>query len=119
MNPSTSHRTRFDIPRRRALDNLIRPTRAEVSAQALTENLRVARKLAAPAEVMAVVKANAYGHGAVQVARVLEEEGVAMLGVALVEEGIELRSGGVKAPILVMGLGSWFDAQGQSRFRSA
>lgn len=52
---------------------------------------------------MAVVKANAYGHGAVQVARVLEGEGVAMLGVALVEEGIELRSGGVKAPILVMG----------------
>ncbi|MBS1152641.1 MAG: Alanine racemase, partial [Myxococcaceae bacterium] len=52
---------------------------------------------------MAVVKANAYGHGAVQVARVLEDEGVAMLGVALVEEGIELRSGGVKAPILVMG----------------
>jgi alanine racemase len=93
----------FEIPRRRALDNLIRPTRAEVSAPALRHNLRVARKLAAPAEVMAVVKANAYGHGAVQVARVLEDEGVAMLGVALVEEGVELRSGGVKAPILVMG----------------
>jgi alanine racemase len=93
----------FDIPRRRALDNLIRPTRAEVSAPALRHNLQVARKLAAPAEVMAVVKANAYGHGAIQVARVLEDEGVAMLGVALVEEGVELRSGGVKAPILVMG----------------
>ena len=92
-----------EIPRRRALDNLIRPTRAEVSAVALRHNLAVARKLAAPGEVMAVVKANAYGHGAVQVARVLEDEGVAMLGVALVEEGIELRSGGVKAPILVMG----------------
>ena len=94
---------RFDLPRRRALDNLIRPTRAEVSAPALRHNLRLARELAAPAEVMAVVKANAYGHGAVQVARVLEAEGVAMLGVALVEEGIELRSAGVKAPILVMG----------------
>lgn len=93
----------FDIPRRRALDNLIRPTRAEVSAPALRHNLQLARKLAAPAEVMAVVKANAYGHGAVQVARVLEDEGVAMLGVALVEEGVELRSAGVKAPILVMG----------------
>ena len=93
----------FDIPRRRALDNLIRPTRAEVSAPALRHNLKVATALAAPAEVMAVVKANAYGHGAVQVARVLEAEGVAMLGVALVEEGVELRSGGVKAPILVMG----------------
>ena len=95
--------TPFEIPRRRALDTLIRPTRAEVSAQALRHNLAVARKLAAPAEVMAVVKANAYGHGAVQVARVLEAEGVAMLGVALVEEGVELRNAGVKAPILVMG----------------
>ncbi len=63
----------------------------------------MARKLAGPAGVMAVVKANAYGHGALQVARVLEDEGVAMLGVALVEEGLELRAGGVKAPILVMG----------------
>ncbi len=98
-----THPMRFDLPRRRALDNLIRPTRAEVSAPALRHNLRLARELAAPAEVMAVVKANAYGHGAVQVARVLEAEGVAMLGVALVEEGIELRSAGVKAPILVMG----------------
>ena len=44
----------FDIPRRRALDNLIRPTRAEVSAPALRHNLRVAQRLAAPAEVMAV-----------------------------------------------------------------
>lgn len=103
MAPSTELRTGFEIPRRRALDNLVRPTRAEVSAPALRHNLLVARKLAAPAEVMAVVKANAYGHGAVQVARVLEDEGVAMLGVALVEEGVELRSAGVKAPILVMG----------------
>lgn len=96
MNP-------FETPRRRALDNLIRPTRAEVSAAALRHNLAAARKLASPAEVMAVVKANAYGHGAVQVARVLEAEGVAMLGVALVEEGVELRNAGVKSPILVMG----------------
>src|SRR4051812_44449708 len=93
----------FHTPRRRALDQLIRPTRAEVSAEALRNNLLAARKLADPAEVMAVVKANAYGHGAVQVARVLEEAGVAMLGVALVEEGVELRNAGVKTPILVMG----------------
>ncbi len=93
----------FHIPRRRALDQLIRPTRAEVSADALRANLKTARQLASPAEVLAVVKANAYGHGAVQVARVLEDAGVAMLGVALVEEGVELRNSGIKTPILVMG----------------
>jgi alanine racemase len=93
----------FELPRRRALDHLIRPTRAEISQSALRANLETVRKLSAPAEVLAVVKANAYGHGAVHVARVLEDAGVAMLGVALVEEGIELRNAGVKAPILVMG----------------
>jgi alanine racemase len=93
----------FELPRRRALDHLIRPTRAEISEAALRANLEAVRKLSAPAEVLAVVKANAYGHGAVHVARVLEDKGVAMLGVALVEEGIELRNAGVKAPILVMG----------------
>ena len=103
--------TAFQTPRRRALDHLIRPTRAEVSAEALRSNLVAARKLAHPAEVMAVVKANAYGHGAVQVARVLEEAGVAMLGVALVEEGVELRNAGVKTPILVMG-GSYENGYG-------
>ncbi len=93
----------FELPRRRALDNLVRPTRAEVSEAALRHNLAAAKKAFAPAEVLAVVKANAYGHGAVQVARVLEDEGVAMLAVALIEEGIELRNAGVRAPILVMG----------------
>src|SRR3989442_1186547 len=91
------------LPQRRALDAPIRPTRAEISEVALLANLRAARAWASPAELLAVVKANAYGHGAVHVARVLEDEGVAMLGVALVEEGIELRHAGVRAPILVMG----------------
>ncbi len=93
----------FELPRRRALDQVIRPTRAEISIEALRHNLAQVRALAAPAEVLAVVKANAYGHGAVQVARVLEAAGVAMLGVALIEEGIELRNAGVKTPVLVMG----------------
>lgn len=93
----------FALPRRRALDHLIRPTRAEISASALRANLRVAQSLAASSGVLAVVKANAYGHGAVLVARVLEAQGVDLLGVALVEEGLELRNAGVRAPILVMG----------------
>ncbi|MHB8877101.1 MAG: alanine racemase [Myxococcaceae bacterium] len=89
--------------RRRALDHTIRPTRAEVDLTALRENLSAARCLAGKADVLAVVKANAYGHGAVPVARALEAQGIKMLGVALVEEGLELRNAGVKAPILVLG----------------
>ncbi len=100
---TTGHPSAFETPHRRALDQPIRPTRAEISIGALQNNLRVARRAAEGASVLAVVKANAYGHGAVQVARVLEAEGVALLGVALVEEGIELRRAGVRAPILVMG----------------
>src|SRR3989442_10841743 len=80
----------------------VRNTRAEVDLPALRHNLSQARALAGKASVLAVVKANAYGHGAVPVARCLEQSGVGLLGVALVEEGIELRNAGVKAPIVVL-----------------
>ena len=81
-----------------------RPTYAEVNLGALRRNLRALRGLLAPrVKVLAVVKADAYGHGAVPVARALVEEGADMLGVALVEEGVELRRAGLVAPILVMG----------------
>lgn len=90
-------------PTRRALDALIRPTRVEVDLDALKDNLAAVRTLSPKAEVLAVVKANAYGHGAVPVARALEHEGVRFLGVALVEEGVELRNAGVMAPIVVLG----------------
>ncbi|HYX90844.1 MAG TPA: alanine racemase, partial [Myxococcaceae bacterium] len=89
--------------RRRALDQLIRPTRAEIDLTALKANLSAVRALAPKAGVLAVVKANAYGHGAIAVARALEASGVQMLGVALVEEGLELRNAGVQTPILVLG----------------
>jgi alanine racemase len=95
--------TPFELPRRRALDHLIRPTRVEVSEAALRANLLTVRRLLGATQILAVVKANAYGHGAVQVARVLEDEGVDHFGVALVEEGLELRSAGIRGPILVMG----------------
>jgi alanine racemase len=82
-----------------------RPTWAEIDLAALRHNLRVVRERAGPGvRVMAIVKANAYGHGAVAVSRALAAEGVDMLGVALVEEGLALREAGVAAPILVMGL---------------
>jgi alanine racemase len=59
--------------------------------------------MAGKVQLLAVVKANAYGHGAVPVARALEAVGIAFLGVATIEEGLELRGSGVRAPILVMG----------------
>ncbi len=87
----------------RAQARSIRPTRAEIDLAALRHNLQAVRSLAPGVEVMTVVKANAYGHGAVPVAQALEAEGVKLFGVALVEEGLELRQAGVKAPILVLG----------------
>jgi alanine racemase len=89
--------------RRRALDQLIRPTRAEIDLAALKANLASIGALAPRAGVLAVLKGNAYGHGAIPIARALEESNVRMLGVALVEEGLELRNAGVRAPILVLG----------------
>ncbi len=93
----------MDHYRRRALDHHIRPTRAEIDLAALRHNLSEVQKLVGAAQILAVVKANAYGHGAAPIARTLERAGVPMLGVALVEEGIELRNAGVNAPILVLG----------------
>ncbi len=80
-----------------------RPTWAEVDLDRLAANLTAVRARLSGPGVMAVVKADAYGHGALPVARRLEREGVEWLGVALVEEGVELRRGGVRAPILVLG----------------
>ena len=80
-----------------------RATWIEIDLGALAHNLKVVRAHLSGARVMAVVKADAYGHGAVEVARRLEREGADWLGVALVEEGIALRRAGVELPILVLG----------------
>jgi len=81
-----------------------RPTIAEVSLDALRGNLRRARELAGPrVDVMAVVKADAYGHGAVAAARAFLDGGAAMLGVSTVAEAIELRRAGIDAPMVVLG----------------
>ena len=77
---------------------------AEIDLSALRHNFRVLRSLISPsASVIAVVKANGYGHGAVPVSRTLVEEGVRMLGVATVEEGVELRQAGIGCPVVVLG----------------
>jgi alanine racemase len=80
-----------------------RPTRAEVSLDALEANLAAIRSRAGGLPVMGVVKADAYGHGAVPVARALAAAGIDRLAVALLEEAQELRRAGIEVPILVMG----------------
>src|SRR5947207_2629069 len=79
-----------------------RPVWAEIDLDAVRANVKVLRATAAPAQLLAVVKAQGYGHGAVPVARAALEAGASGLGVALVEEGIELRAAGIEAPILVL-----------------
>jgi alanine racemase len=84
-----------------------RPTWAEIDLDALASNFHVVRRqVGRNVKVMAAVKADAYGHGAVPCARRLEAEGVDWFGVALPEEGIELRSAGITRPILCLG-GFW------------
>ena len=74
----------------------------EVDHAAIRSNLDVIRRTAPQAEVIAVVKANAYGHGAVPVARTLVAAGVERLAIATVDEAIELREAGIEVPLLLM-----------------
>jgi|CXWL01.1.fsa_nt_gi alanine racemase len=84
--------------------DLLRPAWVGVDLDQLEANLAALRPGLAPARIMAVIKADAYGHGAPAVARALVGRGVDWLGVALVEEGVEVRRAGVGGvPILVLG----------------
>lgn len=88
-----------------------RPTWARIDLDALAGNFRsVKARLNRDVKVMAVVKADAYGHGAVKCARRLEREGTDWFGVALPEEGIKLREAGITKPILCLG-GFWKDQE--------
>ncbi|NLF24362.1 MAG: alanine racemase [Deltaproteobacteria bacterium] len=78
----------------------LRPTVVDIDLDALAANFERIKALAAPAKVMPVLKANAYGHGLVASARVLEQCGAAAVGVAYLEEGMALRRAGLKLPIL-------------------
>lgn len=84
-------------------DKLLRPTWVEISLSKLRRNLERVRQLAGPRKVMAVVKADAYGHGAVPIAQELARCGIDWFGVATVEEALELRGAGVTQPILLLG----------------
>lgn len=83
----------------------IRPVWLEINLDAIAHNIKKIRQIVGEnTQIIAVVKANAYGHGAVEVSETLLENGVTMLGVGVIEEGIALRAAGIKAPILVCGL---------------
>ena len=85
-----------------AVDEL-RPTYLEVDLAVLAANYRAIAAHVAPARVMPILKANAYGHGLVEVARAMEAAGAPYVGVAYLEEGVRLRQQGVRVPVLVLG----------------
>src|SRR5688572_29548878 len=97
---------------------MIRNTIARVDLNALRHNFAAIQQCLAsepgrtPPGIMAVVKANAYGHGAAEVARALEQAGAAMLACADIEEGVALRQAGIVMPILVFGALSVSDLDG-------
>ncbi len=86
------------------MDTTSRPTRADIDLAAIAANVRAASRLAGVgAALMAVVKADAYGHGAVPVARVALSAGATWLGVAIPEEAVVLRAAAIRSRILVLG----------------
>jgi alanine racemase len=86
------------------VDCYYRPTVAEISLDALSSNIWAFRKhLSSGTRVLASVKANAYGHGAVEIARSAVSAGVDYLGVAFLDEALQLRASGIETPILVLG----------------
>ncbi len=90
----------------------MRLTRAEVNLASLRKNLEAIRRKVGPVvAIMGIVKANAYGHGIVEIAHALNKFGADYLGVGFLEEGILLRNHGITTPILVLGgvLGSQVD----------
>ena len=79
-------------------------TWAEVDLDAIAHNMREIRKITDKnAQIMAVVKADAYGHGFMEVSKTLLENGADRLAVAVLQEGKQLRSRGVSVPILILG----------------
>ena len=101
---------------------MVRSTVAHVDLAALQYNFTAIQSFLrqdagrTPPDVIAVVKANAYGHGSERVALALEQAGAAMLACADIEEGVVLRRAGVRVPILVFGALSVSDLDGVFEF---
>ncbi len=79
----------------------MRHTKAIVNLSAISANMETARRLAPQSKTMAVIKANAYGHGAVEVARELQDK-VPAFAVAFLDEAVQLRDAGIERPILIL-----------------
>src|SRR5262245_57171592 len=89
-----------------------RPCWASVDLAAIRHNVRALRAMLGPdTELMAVVKANGYGHGIPGIARAVLEAGATRFGVACVQEGVELRAAGVDCPVLVLGYVPHWEAE--------
>ncbi|MGI6582527.1 MAG: alanine racemase [bacterium] len=83
---------------------MLRPTWAEIDLGAIAHNIKLIKDyVGSETRVMAVLKADGYGHGAGAVARAALRAGAEYLGVATPDEAVELREGGIRGPILVMG----------------
>ena len=95
---------------------MIRSTVAHVDLAALQANFRAIQKFVGGTRIIAVVKANAYGHGSPRVGLALEQAGATMLACADIEEGIVIRQAGVRVPILVFGALSVSDLDGLFEF---
>ena len=81
----------------------LRPAYLEIDLKALASNVRnIKRRSGKKVELLAIVKADGYGHGSYEVSKVALKNGAGSLGVAFLEEGIELRENGIKAPILIL-----------------
>ncbi len=80
-----------------------RPVWAEIDLKAIKNNIKEIKKKVGKKRIVAVIKANAYGHGAIETARALQEENIDIFAVAILEEALELRRAGFKEDILILG----------------
>jgi alanine racemase len=87
----------------KAMFRHLRPVWAEVDLDKLAHNMREIRRISKSENIIAVVKGDAYGHGAIDVAPVLLENGANRLAVAIISEAVELRRSGIKCPIMILG----------------
>ncbi len=98
-------------------DRPARPTWVEIDKEAIAQNTRILKELVGPeVTLMAVVKANAFGHGAVAVSTTALLNGASYLGVATINEAIDLRDSGIAAPIMVLGYTPAWAAQQAIRY---
>ena len=85
------------------MENIFRAAYAEINLDNIAYNMQNIKELANTKDIVAVVKASCYGHGAVDVSKVLLQNGATRLAIAVISEGIELRKNNIKAPIMILG----------------